>query len=234
MQRNSFSSNLQAKNNKIKKIKLAVLFSGGKDSVYTTGYFLKKNIKPILVSIIPEKYSFMFHYPNIKWCKLQARAMGLKIYFFKSKSSEELEVLKKALKKLKVNSIAAGAIYSNYQKSRIEKLAKELNLKVFFPLWHKDKEFLKKMLSQMEVYITAIAAEGLEKSFLSKRFLAEDVDKLSSLNPPINVFLEGGEGETFVCDASFFKKKIKIEKWKIDFKNTSGFAYIKKAKLIKK
>ncbi|MCX8163611.1 MAG: diphthine--ammonia ligase [Candidatus Micrarchaeota archaeon] len=205
------------------------MFSGGKDSTYTAYLMLKKHFQVVLVSVISEKYSLMFHYPNIKWCKLQAKVAGLKHYVLKAKKENELEVLKNFLKKLKIDAIAAGAIYSTYQKSRIEKLAKELGLKTFFPLWQKKPDFLKKMLKEMEVYITAVAAEGLDKTYLAKRFLPEDVDKFLKLNPPINVFLEGGEGETFVAYAPFFKKKIKILKWKKYFSKTSGFAYIAKA-----
>ncbi|MEM3361830.1 MAG: diphthine--ammonia ligase [Candidatus Anstonellaceae archaeon] len=224
-----FTQKLQTNQNSKTKIKVAVLFSGGKDSVYTTYLMLKRNFEVILITMVPKKYSLMFHYPNIKWCKLQAKAAGIKHYLFKINKKEEIDGLKNALKKLKVDAIAAGATYSNYQKNRIEKIAKELNLKTFFPLWHKKPSFLKKMLKEMEVYITAVAAEGLDKTYLGKRFFAEDVDKLLKLNPPINVFLEGGEGETFVADAPFFQYKIKILKWRKYFSKTSGFAYIKKA-----
>ena len=46
--------------------------------------------------------------------------------------------------------------------------------------------------------------------------------------------LEGGEGETFVTDAPFFKKRIVIEEWDKSWDGIRGVAKIKKAKLVEK
>ena len=56
----------------MKKLKLAVLFSGGKDSCYAL-YLAQKQGHEIkcLVSMFSENPdSFMFHYPNIKFTEL--------------------------------------------------------------------------------------------------------------------------------------------------------------------
>ena len=49
--------------------------------------------------------------------------------------------------------------------------------------------------------------------------------------PGIHPFLEGGEGETFVADAPFFKKKIMIKKWKKSWDGVRGVAEIVEAEL---
>ncbi|MFH1306410.1 MAG: diphthine--ammonia ligase [Candidatus Micrarchaeota archaeon] len=215
-------------------MKSAVLFSGGKDSAYATQWALEQGHEVIWVNMQPQEDSMMFHHPNVKWCKLQSQAAEIELKTFDTKHERELIDLENALKKLDVEGVVTGAVASVYQKSRIDKIANKLKLEVFSPLWGKDEEFLKKMLSEMEVYIVSISAEGLGEEWLGKKFEKEDVDKLSALQPKINVYLEGGEGETFVADAPFFKKRIEILKWEKKFDGMRGKAVIKEAKLVEK
>ena len=60
-------------------MKLAVLFSGGKDSTYAM-YLAKKQGYEIscLISVVSEnKNSYMFHTPSISATEVQAKAMNL-------------------------------------------------------------------------------------------------------------------------------------------------------------
>jgi diphthine-ammonia ligase len=215
-------------------MRVAVLFSGGKDSVYAAYLCLSWGWEVILVTLNPEPDSMMFHHPNTKFCKFQAEAAGLKFIEVDVKHETELEDLKKALSKLKINGIVTGAIASEYQKQRIEMIGHELDLPTFNPLWHKGFDFLYEMLEQMEVYFVSVSAEGLDKSYLGQRFRVEDAKAFEKSKSRINPFLEGGEGETFVCDAPFFKKKIVVDSWDISFSGTCGKALIKSARLKKK
>jgi diphthamide synthase (EF-2-diphthine--ammonia ligase) len=38
--------------------------------------------------------------------------------------------------------------------------------------------------------------------------------------------LEGGEGETFVANAPFFRRALKVKKWNVSFDGSSGAAEI--------
>src|SRR3989338_5952755 len=58
------------------KMKVAVLFSGGKDSTYSVFWSLTQGFEPILITVKAEAYSMMFHHPNIDKTKLQAKAIG--------------------------------------------------------------------------------------------------------------------------------------------------------------
>jgi len=132
-------------------MKLASLFSGGKDSVYAT-YLAKKEGHEItcLVSIFSEnKESYMFHTPSINKTKKQAEVMGVPLIVEKTKGEKEIELedLKRAIFRAKeeygVEGIITGAIQSVYQASRIQKICDELNLECFNPLWQKEeKEYL--------------------------------------------------------------------------------------------
>lgn len=221
-------------------MKIASLFSGGKDSVYALGWALAQGYEAILVTMDPQEYSMMFHHPNVKWTKLQAEAIGINQVVVKTIHEKELEDLEKALGKLKkengIQGITTGAVASKYQKDRIETICKRLELECFSPLWHAGNETLDKMVSEMEIYITAVAAEGLGKEWLGKPFseLRSEMKKKNTKIKNIHPFLEGGEGETFVCNAPFYKNRILIKGWKTKWDGVRGVAEIESAELIKK
>lgn len=211
-------------------MRVAVLFSGGKDSTYAAGWALEQGYKPILITVKPPEYSMMFHHPNIEWTKLQAEAMGLEQKFVETTEENWRVQLVQTFKKLKIEAIVSGAVASEYQKSRIDSIANELKLKSFAPLWHTGTETLQKMLDSMEIFVTAVSAEGLDERFLGQPLRKLVEAKVKNVHP----FLEGGEGETFVTNAPFFKKKIMIKEWNKKWDGVRGVAEIEDAELEKK
>ncbi|VVC03882.1 Diphthamide synthase [Candidatus Bilamarchaeum dharawalense] len=211
-------------------MRVAVLFSGGKDSTHAAGWALEQGYKPILITVKPPEYSMMFHHPNIHVTELQARAMGLEQIFVETTEENWRDQLVKTFKKLKVEAIVSGAVASTYQKSRLDDIASELNIKSFAPLWHADEHQLKKMLDTMEIFVIAVSAEGLDEKFLGEPLKKLVEAKVKNVHP----FLEGGEGETFVTDAPFFKKRIKIKKWNKKWDGVRGVAEIVEAELVGK
>jgi ABC transporter with metal-binding/Fe-S-binding domain ATP-binding protein len=206
-------------------MKIGILYSGGKDSNLTLLKLSKEEEVKVLISIIPKSVeSYMFHFPNANLTKLQAEAIGLPTLTktTKAEKEKELEDLKEALKEAKekyeIEAIASGAIKSKYQKERIEKIARELNLKSIAPLWGmNEEEELKQVVENgIKAIITGVFAEEL-KGFLGKE-IEEVYDELLKLKGRINISGEGGEYETFVYDSPIFKKRIKIvEKEELDF-----------------
>lgn len=214
---------------------VAVLFSGGKDSAYATHLCLSWGWSVEWLTIHPPKDSMMFHHPNTEWAKMQAEAAGIGWREAKAQSHEkELEDLEQALRHLDIDGIVSGAVASEFQKQRIEIIGERLGLPTFAPLWHKNTEVLREMLERMEVYFSSVSAQGLGEEWLGRRYRPQDVATLQSFRPPVNPFLEGGEGETFVADAPFFKKKIVVEEWKKSFDGVRGVAEIISAHLQKK
>ena len=94
----------------------------------------------------------MFHVPNIHITDLLAEALDIPIITAQTQGikEEELEDLKMAFIKLKdlgVEAIYTGALYSVYQKSRIEKLGGEVGLEIISPYWHVDElEYMRKIV----------------------------------------------------------------------------------------
>lgn len=206
----------------VRPLKLGALLSGGKDSVYALHIQKRLNYDVACLitveSVNPD--SFMFHTPTIDLVKYQAEAMSIPLVTQTTKGEEEaeLEDLERAIRKAKhkhhIQGIITGALFSNYQRSRIENICDELNLKVFSPLWHVDQE--KEMRSLIKegfkIIMTRVAAEGLDRSWLGRVLTEKDVDRLCELRDRlgINVAGEGGEFETFVLDAPLFGKGIEV------------------------
>ncbi|MDI6826823.1 MAG: diphthine--ammonia ligase [Candidatus Aenigmarchaeota archaeon] len=116
---------------------IAVLFSGGKDSVRTVHHCLKKgyDVKYLVTMISRREDSWMFHVPNIRLTELSSEAIDIPLISKETsgKKEEEVEDLKKVLKILDIDAVACGGIFSNYQKTRFEKVCKELKLKLLSP-----------------------------------------------------------------------------------------------------
>jgi len=225
--------------------KIAVLFSGGKDSTVAV-FELSKNHKiACLITIDSENpNSFMFHTPNINLTKLQAEAMNLPILTRKTKGKkeEELADLKAAIKTAKENykieGVGVGAIESEYQKQRVEKICQKLGLKLLAPFWKQDpEEYIKYLMkNKFEIIITAVAAEGLDESWLGRKLNKTAIEDLKNLNKKYKIHLagEGGEYETLVLDCPLFKKKLVIKESEKFWDKNSGRLVIKEAKLIEK
>ena len=183
----------------------------------------------------------MFHIPNIELVKLQAEAMNLPLIFMESSGikEKELEDIKKALKiaikKYKIQGVVSGALASNYQKERIGRICKELNLKSIAPLWHVNPEqYLNDLIkNKFRAIITGIAADGLAKEFLGAEINEEFIKKIKKLK--IHLGGEGGEYESLVLDCPLFNKKLKIKKSKIEMENyCTGKLIAEEVELVKK
>lgn len=205
-----------------KNLRLAALVSGGKDSLYAAYIMTQQNYELSCLVRMQSRNpsSYMFHTPNIHLVELQAEAMAVPLLTQKTSGEKEKElkdleiVLKKAQKKYHIEGIVSGALYSQYQRERIEKVAEKLGLKVFAPLWHKDQEQeLRELLALgFEFILSSVAAEGLNKSWLGRILEEKDVEKLVALQKKVglNPAFEGGEAESLVLDCPLFHKKIKI------------------------
>jgi ABC transporter with metal-binding/Fe-S-binding domain ATP-binding protein len=203
-------------------MELASLFSGGKDSVYALHIAQSEGHEiEVLIAIESENpESYMFHVPNIHLVKLQAKALGIPLIFRKTKGvkEEELEDLKDAISQAindyGIKGIVSGAIYSNYQRKRIDDMAKELGIESLSPLWKKKpKDMLSEMVENgFKVIMSAVAAEGLGPEWLGREITQKTIEELSCLHNTCYVCTagEGGEFETLVIDAPNFSKRIEI------------------------
>ena len=223
---------------------LGVLFSGGKDSVFSAYYFIEQgwNVK-CLISLTPmNKDSYMFHTPNISMTKILSKALEIPLISEKTSGEKEKELidLKKALlkakKKFNLEGIAVGALASDYQQERVNRICHELNLKTFAPLWHKKPEMLLKEMIDLgfDFRISSVSALGLNEKWLGRKIGLNALNELLELEKKhgLHVAGEGGEFESIVLNGPIFKKRIEVIKAEKKMQNEfTGVYEIKKAVL---
>jgi len=204
-------------------MKLAALFSGGKDSTYSI-FLAKKQGHEIkcLLSVFPKSdESHLLHHPNLQWTHLQSQSMQIPQLTIKSEFDEtdnEINSLEKiliqAMEKYQIEGLVHGGIQSQFQKEKFENLCNKLNLKSITPLWNRNPlEYMNELISSNFVFIiTSVSSGGLDDSWLGKIITKDDVDTLYALSQKFgfNLNFEGGEAETFVVDCSLFSHPIKI------------------------
>ncbi|MGQ9564969.1 MAG: TIGR00289 family protein [Candidatus Bathyarchaeales archaeon] len=221
------------------RLRVAVLISGGKDSALALHRALRGDYDvEFLVAMVPRREdSWMFHYPNIHMADLFAEAAGIPLMKTETSGFREVELedLKRLLRKLDIEGVVTGAVSSEYQKTRIDKVCEELRLVSISPLWHEDPiELLREIINEkFDVLIVGVYAYGFDSSWLGRQFNQETVDALIQLNKKYGISLvgEGGEYESLVLDAPFFKKKIKLLSVERIWKGQSGYLLVKKAEL---
>ena len=227
-------------------MKVAVLFSGGKDSTYALYRAIQQGRDVAVLICMKSKNmsSYMFHTPNIDLVKLQARAIGIPLIFKETagQKEKELEDLKSAIseakKKYGIEGIVCGAVASEYQRFRVEAICADLGLRTICPLWHLDPErYMTEFLKDgFTVIFVSVAAQGFIPEWLGRPLEYETLQELKNLHHKFGVHLsgEGGEYETMVLDGPIFKKRLVVVKGEVLWRGDSGFYIVKKAKLEKK
>jgi len=226
-------------------MRLAALFSGGKDSTYAVWLAQKEGHEVQFLCTIYSKNmdSYMFDTSSIGLTIFQSEAMGIRLISKESTGEKEKELhdLEILLKDTGVEGVVVGALASNYQKKRVDDVCSKLGMQVLTPLWHVDEEqYLRKMVKEgFEVIFTKVQAAGLDKSWLGRKLDSKAIDDLLKLKAKHGIHIggEGGEFDTKVLDCPMFNKyRIEITKseTKWDSKTESGELLIKDAKLVAK
>jgi ABC transporter with metal-binding/Fe-S-binding domain ATP-binding protein len=226
-------------------MRLGVLFSGGKDSVFACWRAREKNDVACLIAIISENVdSYMFHTPNIRCTGLQAEAMGLPLFSWPTRGIKELELedltaaLASARDRYGIEGVVTGAIESVYQAARVQRICRSLDLWCFNPLWQINQiDYLRLLLSDgNRIIISGVYAYPLEASWLGAELTEGRIQELARLQEKykINPSGEGGELETFVLDGPLFQKRIEILKASQSYANYRGQYFIEEMRLVER
>ncbi len=220
-------------------MRLASLFSGGKDSTYASFLASREGELVYLVTVKPRREdSWMFHTVNLHLVPLLAEAQGLELVTVESSGEKEteLEDLKRALGGLDIDGVVTGAIASTYQKKRVDAICDELGLAHVSPLWGRTSpELLDDVIEAgMEVVVTAVAAMGLDENWLGRVLDGDAAGALKelSLRHGFDVCGEGGEMETLVVDAPWFGKRLEIVEARREWDGVRGSYVVEEARLV--
>ncbi len=208
-------------------MKLASLFSGGKDSMYAI-YLAQKQGHQVtcLLSVFPKsEESHLLHHPNLQWTKLQSISMNipqLTAYSISDETIDELSALENLLKtakeKFHIQGLVHGGIKSKFQKEKFETLCSKLDLIAIAPLWNTESEqYMYDLINSDFLFIMiTVSSDGLDEKWLGKSILKSDINILKKLSDKFkfNLNFEGGESETFVINCPLFSNPIKINQGK--------------------
>ena len=202
-------------------MKLAVLFSGGKDSCLALYKVLQggDDVRYLLNVFPKNNDSFMFHKPDLDLLGRQAVELGIDLIVKESEGEKEEELgdLKELIEKIsgEIEGIVVGGIASSYQGERIKKICDDLNLKFIAPLWdyYSEKVWQELLEGEFEVVLTKIACDGLGMEWIGRVI---DKDALTALKviaekKKFRIDFEGGEAESAVLFMPGFTNKIKLD-----------------------
>jgi ABC transporter with metal-binding/Fe-S-binding domain ATP-binding protein len=225
--------------NRWRGMRLACLYSGGKDSTYSA-YLMEQQGHRVctLVNIVPsDPYSWVFHTLNLEAVPLMAQAMGKRLVSVPSDGTEigDLAALRQGLEGLNVDGVVVGAIASDYQWDRINGVCESLGLRLFAPMWRKDQlTLLNDMVEAgVKAIIVGVFAEGLDQKWLGRTIDHDCIDDLVKVAEKhgINVSGEGGEYETMALDSPMHGQPIKIESTETVVERDTARLLVKKCSL---
>jgi asparagine synthase (glutamine-hydrolysing) len=201
---------------------IGALISTGKDSLFAMYKMIQRgyNISCLLTIKSKNEDSYMFHTPTIELAKDISELVDIPIIFGDTEGNKEQELqdledlIKKAIEKYKIEGIVSGAISSEYQRKRLQEICNKLNIISYTPLWGKnEEELLGDMIKKgFKIMITKTAAEGLDKEWVGKLIDNQTIEELKEISKKYNISIigEGGEYETLVLKAPFYKDELKI------------------------
>ena len=200
-------------------MRVAVLSSGGKDSAAAWWWAACRGwevVGLVTVSITGEN-SPMFQIPSTHLVEQQAALAGLPWVnvMTNGEPPEDIEALEKALSSLDIDGFVSGALRSDYQKSRLERMAERLGIKSWTPLWHQSgHDHVRHMIEHgFEIMITGVSAEGLDEEWLGHVLTTSSFERLRELAKRYRFHVEGegGEYETLVVAGPHMEGRLSVE-----------------------
>ncbi|MDD5726223.1 MAG: hypothetical protein PHC53_02300 [Patescibacteria group bacterium] len=209
--------------------KIAVMFSGGKDSCYALQSVLKTDPIEFMISVISDNGDTHLHAgPEIDsgLRQIQLELLGLPYKIVKVGSGEnylhELFVaLNKLVKENGITHLVTGDLWHPYTTGIGDMLAGALGVKIIRPAREacasrsEDTAFMEKVLaSGVRSVIISVRDGDLPKEYVGREIDEPLIQKLVSLG--VDAAAEGGEYQSFVVSCPLMKNQIVIDDFRVD------------------
>ncbi len=225
-------------------MKVAVLYSGGKDSTHAVEYCKERNwdIK-YLLSIKPSRTDcYLFHYATVELTKELSKILGIEHKYVKCDVADpvkEAKIVKNIILENPVDAVVLGG--TGLQVTQLKSIQDELlpyGIEVFASHSGSDhEEIFRDMVNKgYKIMITQVAGEGIHK-WLGKIITKENFNELKkdSIKYGFHVGFECGPADTLVLDCPLFNKKIEILKYRVNMEDEySGHLIIDEFNVVNK
>jgi uncharacterized protein (TIGR00290 family) len=205
--------------NYLKKEKVLISWSGGKDSAFAL-YEIQENYSlevVALVTSVTEDYGRVsMHGVRQELLMAQADSLGLplEVLFItrgetNTQYEEKLQSLLERYAFTGVSAVIFGDIFLQDLREYREKNLSKIGMKGIFPLWNRKTELLSRsfITSGFKAVVTCIDSEALGGIYVGRTY---DHEFLSSIPSSVDPCGENGEFHSFVYDGPIFKRKIEI------------------------
>lgn len=226
-------------------MKVAVMYSGGKDSTYAIDFAKEKGWEiAYLLSVKPTRNDcYLFHFATVEHTKELASILGIRHIYTTCDVADpvlEADIVKQIVEKNIVDAVILGGTGLQMTQIRsIQNALRPLHVEVFAAhsgLEHDEvmQEMIKKGYKFM---ITQIASYGLNKEWLGRVLDRATMDELFERSKVFG-FHAGGEGgyyDTLVLDGPIFSKKLEIESFSKEMESENcGHVVVTKSKIVDK
>ena len=202
--------------NSTRKPKVVTLSSGGKDSTLALHLAWRGGYRSeALLTMLPaDPESMLYHTQNVRHVESIAECLGVQWFGVPAKKEDELGALRDALRDLGAEVFVTGGIASRYQKDRFDRVAAELKIAHYSPLWGwAPGRVLEGVLDMgLDAVFVVVAAYGLDELWLGEHLTRGRIEELvrAAEKYRFNATGEGGDFETFVLDAPLYRRRLRI------------------------
>lgn len=213
-------------------MKVAILYSGGKDSTFAIQHAKEQgwDIK-YLISVKPtRKDCYLFHYATIELTKPIAEILQIPHFYLSCDVADplkEAEIVRKIVEKnqkdMQIDAVILGGTgLQETQIKSVQNALRSLKVEAFASYAGEDHALLfEQMLDQgYKILITQIASEGL-KHWLGKTLTKENFPQLKrdSIEYGFHIGFEGGYADTLVTDCPIYTKRLIIDSMSLKFED---------------
>lgn len=204
-------------------MKVAILYSGGKDSTYAIEYAQSKKWDiDYLLSVKPTRTDcYLFHYATVEHTKELAEILGYKHILVKCSVADpkkEAQIVKEVVKNNIVDAVVLGGTgLQETQIRSIQEALRPLGVEAFAAHAGFDHdEIMKEMVDKgYRIMISQIASLGLDKNWLGRFITKRTLQNLfeRSFRYGFHCGGEGGYYDTLVVDGPIFNKKLEVRSY---------------------